>query len=104
MRDAVVITGATGGIGSALVRLFADRGDDVIAVARPSVALEALCRETKAVPAGVDLLRPTELPPTLIGLPTVSALIHAAGTSEVASVEETSCGYRLTRLLRWSSG
>lgn len=90
MGDVVVVTGATGGIGSALVRLFTDRGQDVVAVARPSAALEALCEETKAVPASLDLLRPTELPPSLIDLSAVAALIHAAGTAEVAPVEETS--------------
>jgi NAD(P)-dependent dehydrogenase (short-subunit alcohol dehydrogenase family) len=86
----VVITGATGGIGSALVRLFTERGDDVVAVSRPSAALEALCEETKAVGAPLDLLRPTSLPPALADLPVVDGLVHAAGTSEVLSVEDTS--------------
>lgn len=85
-----MVTGATGGIGSALVRLFADRGEHVVAVARPSAALDALCEETAAVPAAVDLLRPTEQPPELTGLPAVSVLIHAAGSAEVAPVAETS--------------
>lgn len=89
MRGGVVVTGATGGIGSALVRLFADRGDDVVAVARPSAALEALCRETGAVPAALDLLLPTELPPALTDLTSVSALVHAAGIADVSPVEET---------------
>jgi NAD(P)-dependent dehydrogenase (short-subunit alcohol dehydrogenase family) len=81
MEDAVVVT-ATRGVGSALVRLFADRGNDVVAAARPSVALETLCEETKAVPAALDLVRPTELPPMLTGLSSVSALIHACLCSD----------------------
>ena len=52
----MVVTGATGGVGSALVRLFVDRGDDVVAVARPSAALEALCQVTKAEPAASAFL------------------------------------------------
>ena len=60
--SAVVVTGATGGIGAALVRLFADRGDPVFAAARPSAALDALCADTTAVAAPIDLQRPSELP------------------------------------------
>jgi NADP-dependent 3-hydroxy acid dehydrogenase YdfG len=86
----VVITGATGGIGSALVRLFSERGDDVLAVARPSATLEALCEETKAVAAPLDLQRPTSLPTDLADLTLVDGLIHAAGISEVLSVEDSS--------------
>src|SRR4051812_41455795 len=85
----VVITGATGGIGSALVRLFTERGDDVVAVARPSATLEALCAETKAVAAPLDLQRPTSLPASLTDLPLVAGLIHAAGISGVLAVEES---------------
>jgi NADP-dependent 3-hydroxy acid dehydrogenase YdfG len=73
-----------------MVRVFADRGDDVVAVARASAALETLCQETKAEPAAFDLVRPTELPPILAALSTVSALVHAAGIAEVAAVEKTS--------------
>jgi NADP-dependent 3-hydroxy acid dehydrogenase YdfG len=85
----VVVTGATGGIGSAVVRRFRERGDDVLALARPSSALDALCAETGATPSPVDLLAPTELPGPLTGLPQVDLLVHAAGISEVSSVEET---------------
>jgi NADP-dependent 3-hydroxy acid dehydrogenase YdfG len=89
MTGAVVVTGATGGIGSALVRLFADRGEDVVAVARPSAALDELCVQTKAVPAPLDLQRMAELPPALAALDAVGGLIHAAGMSEVRSVEDS---------------
>jgi NADP-dependent 3-hydroxy acid dehydrogenase YdfG len=88
--SAVVVTGATGGIGAALVRLFADRGDEVFAAARPSAALDALCAETTAVAAPIDLQRPSELPPALRDLDRIEALVHAAGISEVATVADTS--------------
>src|SRR4051812_32809828 len=85
----VAITGATGGIGAAIVRLFRERGDDVLALARPSSTLDVLCAETGATPSPVDLLRPTDLPDPLTGLTRLDLLVHAAGISEVASVEET---------------
>jgi short-subunit dehydrogenase len=46
MAARVVVTGATGGIGSAVVRQFRESGDDVVAVARPSAALDELCGAT----------------------------------------------------------
>jgi NAD(P)-dependent dehydrogenase (short-subunit alcohol dehydrogenase family) len=85
----VVVTGATGGIGSAIVRLFREREDDVVAVARPSSALESLCAETGAVAAPMDLQSPASLPAELTSLERIDALVHAAGISEVVSVEET---------------
>jgi NADP-dependent 3-hydroxy acid dehydrogenase YdfG len=85
----VVVTGATGGIGAAVVRRFRDRGDDVLAVARPSSALDALCAQTGSTSSPVDLLSPTDLPDPLTGLSRLDLLVHAAGISEVASVEET---------------
>jgi NADP-dependent 3-hydroxy acid dehydrogenase YdfG len=85
----VVVTGATGGIGSAMVKMLVDRGDDVVAMARPSAALDALCEATAAVAAPIDLLRTTELPAAVRTLDRVDVLIHAAGVSEVASVEDT---------------
>jgi NADP-dependent 3-hydroxy acid dehydrogenase YdfG len=85
----VVVTGATGGIGSAMVKMLVDRGDDVVAKARPSAALDALCEATAAVAAPIDLLRTTELPAAVRTLDRVDVLIHAAGVSEVASVEDT---------------
>jgi NADP-dependent 3-hydroxy acid dehydrogenase YdfG len=89
VTDRVVITGATGGIGSAMVAMFADRGDDVFAMARPSPTLDALCEATSAVAAPIDLLRPSELPAAVRELERIDVLIHAAGISEVATVEAT---------------
>jgi NAD(P)-dependent dehydrogenase (short-subunit alcohol dehydrogenase family) len=69
-----------------MVRRFADRGDDVVAVARPTAALDELCA---AVPAPLDLTRPGELPPALRDLAEVEVLVHAAGIADVAPVTDT---------------
>ncbi len=54
----VVVTGATGGIGAAMVHRFVDRGDDVVAVARSTAALDELCAAApSAVPAPLDHAR-----------------------------------------------
>ena len=55
----VVITGASGGIGRASARLFAERGDHVALLARGSTGLEAVAREVRerggtALPITVD--------------------------------------------------
>jgi NADP-dependent 3-hydroxy acid dehydrogenase YdfG len=90
MTAHVVVTGATGGIGSAMVALFVDRGADVYAMARPSAALDALCGTTSAVAAPIDLMRPSELPAAVRDLGRIDVLVHAAGVSEVATVADTS--------------
>jgi len=78
----VVVTGASSGIGAATVRLFRERGWDVVGVARRTERLEALGAETGAdvftadltVEAEVDALRDylRELGP-------VHALVNNAG-------------------------
>ena len=78
----VVTTGATGGIGSALVRMFPARRDGVVAVGRAASSLDSVCAETGAVAARLELVRPEPLPPSLADLTTVDGLVHAApGTS-----------------------
>jgi NADP-dependent 3-hydroxy acid dehydrogenase YdfG len=85
-----LVTGATGGIGSAVVRLLAGRGHRVLAAARPSAALDTLCAAVpSAVPTPVDLTRPQELPAAIRDLDLLDVLVHAAGVSEVASVADT---------------
>ena len=87
----VVVTGATGGIGSAIVEHLAGRGDDVVAVARPTAGLEGLVGRLPGVTAGpYDLRHPGDVPAWAAALDAVDVLIHAAGVSEVASIENTS--------------
>jgi len=59
MKRVVVVTGATGGIGRACVRAFAERGDDVALLARGEAGLEAAADEVRragrrALPITVD--------------------------------------------------
>ncbi len=54
-----LVTGASGGIGSALAELLADRGAHVVAVARPSERLDALAARHSVVTA--DVTSPTEV-------------------------------------------
>jgi short-subunit dehydrogenase len=60
-RETALITGASGGIGLELARVFAKQGFDLIVVARRAAELEALaerCRREHGVRVGV---RPTDL-------------------------------------------
>jgi NADP-dependent 3-hydroxy acid dehydrogenase YdfG len=90
MTRQAVVTGATGGIGSAMVRMLVGRGDRVFAMARPSAALDALCAETSSEPAPVDLLHPSDLPAAVRGLDSVDVLVHAAGIADIESVADSS--------------
>ncbi len=85
-----LVTGATGGIGSAVVRMLAARGHRVLAAARPSESLDALCAAVPStVAAPVDLRRPEELPDAVRELDRLDVLVHAAGVSDVATVADT---------------
>lgn len=86
MGRSVLVTGATGGIGGALVRAAAARGDRVFAVARPGPGLEALAGpDVTALP--LDLAASAAL---TVPVDRLDALVHAAGVAEVAAVAETS--------------
>ena len=54
MTHAVVVTGATGALGRAVVDEFRSRGNPVVALARPGAALDALAADD-VHPIGVDL-------------------------------------------------
>lgn len=84
----VVVTGASGGIGEALTRAFADRGDRVLAVARPSSRLEALGALPAVTPVAMDLREAAQTPGPLADLDWVDVLVHCAGMAEVAAVAD----------------
>jgi NADP-dependent 3-hydroxy acid dehydrogenase YdfG len=88
VQQTAVVAGATGGIGEAVVAALAAAGFRVLALGRDAGKLAALEAEGVAVDlAGLDAL-----PEPLAGLERVDALVHCAGLSEVASVEETPRG------------
>lgn len=90
MTRIAVVTGATGGIGTAVVRALADRGHRVLAVGRSAEKLAALCADTPLVfPVVLNLAGSFELPRPLAGLDRLDALVHCAGIAEVASVQAT---------------
>jgi NADP-dependent 3-hydroxy acid dehydrogenase YdfG len=89
MTQVAVVTGATGGIGAALVRALAGRGDRVLAIGRDAAKLKDLCGALPgAEPVPFDLRTPTDLPASLRGLVRLDAFIHCAGVSEIATVED----------------
>jgi NADP-dependent 3-hydroxy acid dehydrogenase YdfG len=91
MARTMVVTGATGGIGAAVVRAAAERGYRVVAVGRDGARLGALTAEVPGVTGVVlDLGRPFELPAPAAALDRVDALVHSAGVAEVTTVEESS--------------
>lgn len=72
----VVVTGATGLIGTALVRALRDRGDEVIAVSRnPDRAREVLGPDVEAH----AWTEPTQAPPPQAALEGTDAVIHLLG-------------------------
>lgn len=90
-RPVVVVTGASGGIGAAVTRVFAERGARVLAIARPSSRLDRLCAELPSVvPIPIDL-RTGELTVDRLGSPDrVDVIVHCAAIAEVAAIADTS--------------
>ena len=85
-----LITGATRGIGEATARLFADKGWDLVLIARNTNQLDSLANELKAKGIQVryrslDLSDPIAIAPVLKGLldnqPSPSVLINNAGVA-----------------------
>jgi NAD(P)-dependent dehydrogenase (short-subunit alcohol dehydrogenase family) len=66
MESTSVILGATGGIGSALVRRLTAAGQHVLAAGRDAGRLEALAAETGAMPMAVDATRAAEVEACLV--------------------------------------
>jgi NADP-dependent 3-hydroxy acid dehydrogenase YdfG len=91
MVRTAVVTGASGGIGAAVVRAMAGRGDTVLAVGRDPDRLDSLCADAPgSSPVVMDLRDPTDLPQPLAELDRLDLLVHCAGVAEVAAVAETS--------------
>ncbi|MBA0053030.1 SDR family oxidoreductase [Streptomyces sp. AJS327] len=80
----IMVSGASGGIGSALVRALRQRDDEVIALGRDGARLAAL----DAQPVVLDLAAPESVAPALrsTGAERLDALVHAAGVAEFADV------------------
>ncbi|WP_203691574.1 SDR family oxidoreductase [Catellatospora coxensis] len=93
MTRTVLVTGATGGIGSATVRALGAHGHHVMAAGRNAAQLDRLCNEVPhATPVILDLMKPADLPGQLAELDRLDALVHCAGIAEVAAVDETPYG------------
>ena len=88
MRKTAVVAGATGGIGEAVVAALVASDYRVFALGRTAERLAALQAEA-VVPCVVDLAALDALPEMLSGIDRLDALVHCAGVSEVASVEDT---------------
>ncbi|MCY9783693.1 SDR family oxidoreductase [Nocardiopsis sp. EMB25] len=84
----VVVTGATGGIGSAVVGALTARGRRVFALGRDPEHLAALAGDHPGVePVVADLRRPESLAEAVAGFEGLDALVHCAGIAPVAPVE-----------------
>jgi NADP-dependent 3-hydroxy acid dehydrogenase YdfG len=82
----VAVTGATGGIGEAVVEALAAAGYRVVALGRSAEKLEALrSRLGDVVVLEHDLASADDID----GIDRLDGLIHCAGVAEVASLEDT---------------
>ncbi len=81
-----MVTGASGGIGSAVVRRLRRRGDDVLALGRDPDKLKQL----DARPVVVDLTRPAAVAPAIeaLDLTGLDVLVHCAGVIELSPVAD----------------
>jgi short-subunit dehydrogenase len=84
----VLVTGASGGIGSAVVDALAASGHQVTAIRRDAKAAEAISAGGVRVVAA-DLAHVDELRVAVSGIDHLDALVHCAGVSAVESVAET---------------
>lgn len=92
MGRVVVVTGASGGIGRALVERFAGSGDAVVGLGRDKEALDAVASEVAGdVSVRVcDVTLEAAVAEALAGLGRVDVLVNNAGVSDSAPLGKTS--------------
>jgi NADP-dependent 3-hydroxy acid dehydrogenase YdfG len=84
----VLVTGASGGIGSAVVDALASSGQQVIALRRDADEADDLSASGVRV-VTADLAHVDELHDAVSGIDHLDALVHCAGVSTVESVADT---------------
>lgn len=84
-RPVTLITGAAGGIGSALARQLA-ASHDLILSGRGGQRLTELCQEVQATPLILDLEQPASFADAVKVLPRVTNIVHNAGMIELGEV------------------
>lgn len=86
----MLVTGATGGIGAAVVRAAADRAYHVMAAGRDDVRLDQLCAQVPGTsPVLFDRRNLGGVPSPLVELDHLDVIVHCAGIAEVAGIDET---------------
>jgi L-xylulose reductase len=86
---AVLVTGATGGIGAATVRRLVGRGASVYAGGRDAAKLARLCGETGAQPVPFDLASEDEIRAAVSGLDLWGVVNCGGFGGEIATPEDT---------------
>jgi L-xylulose reductase len=86
---AVLVTGATGGIGAATVRRLVGRGASVYAGGRDAEKLARLCGETGAQPVPFDLASEDEIRAAVSGLDLWGVVNCGGFGGEIATPEDT---------------
>ena len=82
-----LVTGASGGIGTAIVRALVDRGAHVVATGRRADALDELARATGAEPVCCDLADRDQLLRLLERVPEMDVVISNAGIPASGKLE-----------------
>jgi NAD(P)-dependent dehydrogenase (short-subunit alcohol dehydrogenase family) len=91
MAKTVAVSGATGGIGEAVVEALAAARCRVLALGRSPEKLEALrSRVAEVVPVVLDLASRMDIAAAFPRIDRLHGLVHCAGVSEVAAVEASS--------------
>lgn len=88
MQRTAVVTGATGGIGSAVVTALRSRGVRVFALGRDAERLQRLAG-TGVTPIEFEFGGSDDVPAALRALDRLDALVHCAGIAPVLPVSDT---------------